>query len=356
MAEKLRIGIIGVGNISNAHIDSYRADPRVELYAFCDIDEKRLKLMGERFGITRLYSNLDDMLALPELDAVSVCTWNVSHAECAIKAMRAGKHVLCEKPMAVSVAEAEEMKRVSEETGKLLMIGFVRRFAKDSDILKDYREAGMLGDIYYGRMKNVRRHGNPGSWFADKARSGGGPLLDLGVHLIDLFCYWLGEDAQPVSVYGATFQKLYNRPEIKELPPYLAQAYTPDDPCDVEDMATALIRFNTDAVLQIEVAFTLNIPGAEQNSIEVFGTEGGATFNPELTLSRNLAGHMVDIKPQRSAQPDFTEAFRKEISHFVSCILDGTVCRNPAADGVRLMKILEAIYRSAETGHEVVIE
>ena len=133
-----KIGIIGVGSISLEHIQAYLANPETELYAFCDINEERLNYMGKKYGITRLYTNLDDMLALEELDAVSVCTWNNGHAPCAIAALKAGKHVLCEKPMALNAQEAEEMKKAAEENGKLLMIGFVLRFSDDAKIAMDF--------------------------------------------------------------------------------------------------------------------------------------------------------------------------------------------------------------------------
>ena len=138
MEKKLKIGIIGTGSISESHIHAYRKNPNVEVYAFCDIREDRLKEMGEKYGVTRLYTDKDVMLReLPELDAVSVCTWNSQHAPCTIAALKAGKHVLCEKPMATSAAEAEEMKKAAEESGKLLMVGFVRRFGNDCAIVKD---------------------------------------------------------------------------------------------------------------------------------------------------------------------------------------------------------------------------
>lgn len=352
----LKIAVIGVGNISGAHLDGYRNDPRVEVYAFCDIDERRLTVMGEKYGITRLYTNLDEMLALPEIDAVSVTTWNNAHAECAIKAMRAGKHVLCEKPMAMTVAEAEEMQRVSEETGKLLMIGFVRRFGDDAALMREYAETDYFGDIYYIKVRNLRRNGNPGGWFGDKSRSGGGPLIDVGVHLIDLMCYVMGNDVKPVSAYGATFQKLGNRPDVLDKPPYLSAGATDHDICDVEDLATALIRFSNGAVMSVEMAFCLNMPEQSINDVALYGTRAGASFNPDLVLSTNTGNRMSNISLCSQSSFDFTASFRREIAHFVDCVLEGTPCRTPARDGVKIMKILEAVYTSAATGHEVTID
>ena len=155
------------------------------------------------------------MLAeLPEIDAVSVCTWNAAHAECTIAALNAGKHVLCEKPMAMNAAEAQAMLDAAKRNDRLLMIGFVRRFGNDCAIAKDLIEHDRMGDIYYAKATYLRRNGCPGGWFGDKARSGGGPLIDLGVHVIDLTRYLMGKP-KPVSVYGATFHKLGDRRSIK---------------------------------------------------------------------------------------------------------------------------------------------
>ncbi len=353
--KKLKVGIVGVGSISGAHIDGYKNDPRVELYAFCDIDEKRLAYMGKAHGIERLYTDIEEMLTLDELDAVSVCAWNNAHAECTIKAMKAGKHVLCEKPMALNAAQAEEMERVSKETGKLLMIAFVRRFGDDCTLLKEYNDNGFFGDLYYIKVRNLRRNGNPGGWFSDINRSGGGPLIDLGVHIIDLMCYVMGDEVKPISVFGATFNKLLNRPDVIDMPPYMSQSAKPDDVCTVEDMATALIRFSNGAVMSVEVAFCLNLP-QDESGIAMYGSKAGASFTPKLVLSTNTGNRMSNIELCANSRFNDVAAFRAEISHFVDCIIDDKTCKSPAKDGVKLMKILDAVYESANTGHEVAID
>ncbi|MBR2877480.1 MAG: Gfo/Idh/MocA family oxidoreductase, partial [Clostridia bacterium] len=132
----LKIGIIGCGGISRQHIEAYNKNPDVEVYALCDINEDRVKSMGEKYGIDRLYTSAEEMLKLPEIDAVSVCTWNSAHAPCTIAALNAGKHVLCEKPMAMNAAEAQTMIDAAEKNGKLLMIGFARRYGSDTMILE----------------------------------------------------------------------------------------------------------------------------------------------------------------------------------------------------------------------------
>lgn len=352
--DKLKIGVIGVGGISNEHIQAYRKNPHVELYAFCDINENQLESMGEKYGVSRRYTDKDVMLReLPELDAVSVCTWNSAHAPCAIAALNAGKHVLCEKPMATSAAEARAMLEAAEKNGRLLMIGFVRRYGNDCKILKDFIKEDYFGDIYYAKATYLRRNGNPGGWFGDKSRSAGGPLIDLGVHVIDLTRYLMG-NPKPVSVYGATFRKLLNRPNIKSEKAYNSVSAGKKDICDVEDLASAMIRYDNGAVLQIEASFSLNIK-KDEGKIQLFGSKGGAKLDPELEMYTEVNDYLADVSLAMPTGLSFDGLFANEVNHFVDCVRDGVPCQSPAADGVEIMRILDAVYESARTGHEVVL-
>lgn len=353
MERKLKVGVIGTGSISNEHIRAYQKNPRVELYALCDINKERLDAMASQYGVTRTFTDMNELLALKELDAVSVCTWNSAHAPCAIAALNAGKHVLCEKPMSISAQAAIEMKKAAEKNGKLLMIGFVRRFGNDCAILQDFIGEDFFGELYYTKATYLRRNGNPGGWFGDKSRSGGGPLVDLGVHVIDLVRYLLG-NPKPVSVYGATFQKLFDRKHLKTTKGYVSADNTGKDICDVEDLATAIIRFDNGAVLHMEASFSLNLK-QDQGRIELFGTKGGASLSPELEIYSETAGYMTDVTLKAKTALEFSGLFANEIDHFVSCVLDNIPCKSPAEDGVAIMRILDAIYQSAATGHEVVL-
>lgn len=354
MSDKIKIGIIGTGNIADIHLGAYAKNSNVEIYALCDINEERVKTMGEKYGVTRIFTDINEMLKLKEIDAVSVCTWNSQHAPCTIAALNAGKHVLCEKPMATSAQEAREMKAAAEKNGRLLMIGFVRRFGNDCAILKDFIDTDYFGDIYYTKATYLRRKGNPGGWFGDKARSGGGPLIDLGVHVIDLVRYLLG-NPKPVSVYGATFQKLFDRKNVKDTVGYSASSKTDADICDVEDLAIAMIRFDNGAVLNIEASFSLNIK-SDQGKIELFGSKAGAKIDPKLEIYSEINNYMTDVQLCAKTELDFNGLFENEINHFVSCVKDGTTCIAPAEDGIELMTILDAVYESAKTGHEVIIK
>ena len=350
----LKIGIIGCGGISRQHIEAYNKNPDVEVYALCDINEERVKAMGEKYGIDRLYTSADEMLKLAEIDAVSICTWNSAHAPCTIAALNAGKHVLCEKPMAMNAEEAQTMIDAAEKAGKLLMIGFARRYGSDCLILENFLKQDYFGEIYYAKATYLRRKGFPGGWFGDKSRSGGGPLIDLGVHVIDLAKYIMGNH-KPVSVYGATFHKLGDRKDVIGRGGYESAIKSNKDPFNVEDLATAMIRFDNDSVIAVDTSFSLNIK-KDVTDLQFFGTKGGAKLSPELEIYSEQCGYMVDTNLVAPTALDFTTLFSNEINHYVDCLMGRAECKSPAKDGLAMMQILDAIYESAKTGHEVLLK
>ena len=352
--EKVKIGIIGAGNISDAHIKGYLACDDAQLTAICDINSDRASQKAEKYGIDNIYSDYKELLKSSGVDAVSICTWNNMHATIAIDALAAGKNVLCEKPMAINTGQALEMHQAQKDSGKLLMIGFVRRFGNDCAILKDFIEAGDLGDIYYAKANYIRRNGNPGGWFSDKQRSGGGPLIDLGVHVLDLVRYLAGSP-KPVSVYAAVFDPLGNREHIKIPKSYVSSDHSAGEVCDVEDMAAAMIRFDNGMVLNLEVSFSLNVE-KDYGSIELFGTKAGAKIDPELKIYAEQNGYLADIIPAHKTALSFDGLFENEISHFVSCVKGEAQCISTAQDGIAIMRIIDAIYESAATKKEVLIK
>ena len=350
--KKIKVAVVGTGGISNQHINAYLKNDNVELYALCDINEEVLRRAGEKYKIDRLFTDEAEMLkSLPEIDAVSVCTWNSAHAPCTIMALRAGKDVLCEKPMALNAKEAQEMLDTAKACGRKLMIGFVRRFGNDTAVMQDFINDGALGEIYYAKATYLRRNGNPGGWFGDKKRSGGGPLIDLGVHVIDLTRYLMG-NPKPVSVYGATFKKLGNRSGLKDSVGYASVSKTENDICDVEDFATALVRYDNGAVVSVETSFCLNLKHNE-GKIELFGTRGGMCLDPELEIYTDSCGYLTNVSLDRSTALSFDGLFEKEIGYFVDAVVNDKDVSSIAEDGVTLMKILDAIYKSAETKQEV---
>lgn len=355
MDKKLKVAIIGCGNISHSHTQAYQKNPNVEIVACCDINEQRAKDYAKTYNIPHAFGSVDEMLKMKEIDAVSVCVWNNGHCPETIKALNAKKHVLCEKPLAMNTEQALEMQEAAKKNNRLLMVGFVKRYASTTKVFNDFKDAGTFGDIFLIKAHYLRRIGNPGGWFADKKRSGGGPLIDLGVHIIDLSRFLLG-GPKPISVYGATFNKLGMKKHIKGVSHWHPMDYSDDDVCTVEDSVVAMIRFDNGSVLEVEASFTLDLKEG-QTSIEIFGDKGGALVEPNLEIYKDMNDYMVNITPVIDNNANvFGSMFQNEIDHFVDCVLNNKPCVSPVEDGVELMRILDAIYESAKTGHEVVIK
>ncbi|MBO9608211.1 MAG: Gfo/Idh/MocA family oxidoreductase [Paenibacillaceae bacterium] len=347
----LKVGIIGTGGISDIHMSSYAANPEVELYACCDLNEERAAQKAEKYGISRIYTDYNKMLADPVLDAVSICTWNNGHAPISIAAIKAGKHVLVEKPLCMTIEEALEVEQAVRASDRVLQVGFVRRYGNNTKIVNQFIEAGDMGEIYYAKASCLRKIGNPGGWFSDIERSGGGPLIDLGVHVIDLIWYLMGRP-KVKSVSGNTYKKLGNRSNIQNLSYYKSSDYDPNKN-DVEDLANALIRFENGASLLVDVSFTLHAK-QDEITVKVYGEKGGVELEPELLLVTEKHDTILNVHPQvDSLSFDFKSGFGNEINHFVNSCFGRTQTLSPVEDGVEMMKILCGIYESAKLGREV---
>lgn len=353
--KKIRVGIIGTGGISRQHLQAYQKLEHVEIIAACDINEEKVNAYAKRHNIEHVFTDYHEMLKLNELDAVSVTTWNNQHAPISIAAMRAGKDVLCEKPLAMNEEEAAKMLKVSKETNRLLMVGFVMRFDPKSTYVKEQIEKGELGSIYYAKAGYLRKWGNPGGWFCDKKRSAGGPVIDLGVHIIDLIRYVVG-NPNPVSVTASTFKHLGLKPEMKGITKYCSSDYDSKNPyCDVEDGAVALIKFDNGLTLCLDTSWVLNIK-EDHNYIDLCGDKAGLSILPQLEIYGEENQYYVNKQPLvNKASGEFDNIFNKEIAHFIECVQTGSPCINTAADGVMIMKIIDAIYKSADTGKEIML-
>jgi predicted dehydrogenase len=351
MTKKLKIGIIGAGSISQSHFNAYRNNPDAEIYAVCDLNEARARDKAEQYNVKHVFQNYSDLLALPELDAISICTWNNSHAEISIAALEAGKNVLVEKPLCKTVADALKVEEAVRKSGKLLQVGFVRRYASNTRILKKFIDDGELGGIYYAKASCLRRLGNPGGWFADKERSGGGPLIDLGVHIIDI-CWYLMGQPKVKSVSGATYNRLGNRANVKNLSFYKAADYDASLN-SVEDLANAFIRFENGATLLVDVSFTLHAI-KDELKVSIHGDKGGAELEPELRIVTEKYDTILNVTPQvDNLSFDFVTGFQDEINHYIDSILGRAMTLSPVGDGVEMMKILCGIYESSEKGREI---
>ncbi len=353
MKNKIKVGIIGTGSISEFHVAGYKKLIDVcEVEAVCDIDKVKVENFAKKHGIKNSYTDYNEMLANHKLDGVSVCTWNSVHMDASIAALEKKMGVLCEKPMAINANEAIKMQEVAKKNNSLLMIGFVRRFGNDTEIAKDFIDKGNLGDIYYAKAKYLRRSGSPGGWFKDKRYSGGGPLIDLSVHVVDLVKY-LANNPKPISAYGVTYSNLGpNRAKG-------ASGYLVEDgdqyQFNVEDLALAMIKFDNGMTLFVETSFNLNIK-KDENSIELFGTKGGLKISPDVELYTELADRFVDVSCHGASALSFTGLFEREIAHFVDCLRGETSCISTGQDGLEIMKIIDAVYESARTNKEILIK
>ena len=344
MGRKLRMGVIGLG-MGRGHARGYHSHPQAELVALCDLDEKRLGETAEELGVEQTYTDVDAMFKKADLDGVSVALPNKLHAPMTIKALGRGLHVLCEKPMARTVREAERMLQAAQKARRNLMINFSYRFSDMSYALKDEVERGAVGDIYFGRTVWHRRRGFPGfgGWFCDKDMAGGGPLLDLGVHRLDM-ALWLMDYPEPVAVSGSTYDPLA-RVEAKRQ----RKSYT------VEDLACGLVKFANGATLVLEASWALNIGEDEHMVTELYGTRGGLVqrnekggyqFEAELYTEEGESYFTKTLDRRRESAP-------QSYHEFVDSIIEKRAPLATGEHGLKVMKILEGIYKSAATGREV---
>ncbi|MDQ6600496.1 Gfo/Idh/MocA family oxidoreductase [Bacillus salipaludis] len=349
--EQLRVCVIGTGSISDMHLASYANNLHAVLYGVYDFSKERAEEKARKYGIEKVYDSLEAVFDDPHVDAVSICTWNNTHAEISIGALKSGKHVLVEKPLSMTVEEAVMVEEAARKSTKTFQVGFVRRFATNTRVLKSFIDQGKLGEIYYAKASCLRRLGNPGGWFADQARSGGGPLIDLGVHIIDI-CWYLMGRPKVKSISGNTYRQLGNRGNVGNLSFYKAADYD-QGKNTVEDLANALITFENGASLLVDVSFTLHAK-KDEIQVKLFGTKGGAELEPELVLISEENNTILNIHPQMDHLSfDFSNAFQNEIDSFVESCLSGIEPVAPVADGVEIMKILAGIYEAAEKKCEV---
>jgi len=276
--KKTRIGIIGCGFIANGkHLASMARRDDVEVVAFCDLVLEKAQAAAQKYGTpdALVCADYRDLVARPDIDVVHVCTPNNSHAEISIAALESGKHVMCEKPMAKTAAEAKAMLEAAKATGRLLTIGYQNRFREDSLFLKNLCEAGDLGEIYFAKAFATRRRGVP-VWgvFMDKEKQGGGPLIDLATHALDL-TLWMMDNYEPAAVLGSTFDKLAKLGSA-------ANIMGPWNPADfqVEDSAFGLVRFKNGATVVVESSWALNMIVSNEGMTLLCGTRAGADMFP----------------------------------------------------------------------------
>ena len=360
MSKTYRIGIIGCGGIANGkHMPALKNQKNAEMVAFCDIVEQRAHDAAQKYGVegAKVYTDYKQLLKDDTLDIVHVCTPNDSHAEISIAALESSKHVMCEKPMAKTAADARRMIEAARASGKKLTIGYQNRFRSDSQYLKRVCADGDLGEIYYAKAHAIRRRAVP-TWgvFLDEEKQGGGPLIDIGTHALDL-TLWMMDNYKPKAVLGTAFHKLSHKENA-------ANAWGSWDPAKftVEDSAFGMITMQNGATIVLESSWAINMLATGEAKTTLCGTEGGADMQDGLRLNGEKHSRLymnqiqldakgVDFYDGKKESPAdlearlWLEAIEKDIDPVVTpeqaCVVS---------------EILEAIYESSRTGKAVYFE
>jgi predicted dehydrogenase len=344
MAEQVRVGIIGGGWPGEQHIKGYAGASGCKVVAIADlIPARREKLLGWAPN-ARQYATAEELLADKDVEAVSVCLPNYLHAPVTMAALKAGKHVLCEKPPAMSAAEAKKMEAAANKAGKVLTFGVQRRFGGAEQAAKQAIDKGYAGEVYHARASWMRTRGIPigTGWFIEKSKAGGGALIDIGVHLLDLAWYLLGQP-KPISAYGVTHSRFAHTLGNGKL-------------IDVDDAAFAMIKFEGGKSLELAASWAINQAPTQQGTICLLYGEKAAieVYTPEGAMLYRNFDPQGDAKahPLKPPKVVYHPALTR---HFRDCVLGRCKPLIGPHEGVQIMQMLDAIYKSGETGRSVEI-
>lgn len=360
--KKLRIGIIGTGGISGAHIRSYLAQPDAEVVAGCDLIPGKAQEKFAEFGLNdaKFFTDYKEMIDTVEMDAVSICTYNCTHAECAIYALEHGINVLLEKPFTVTLDEAIAVMKAEKKSGKIVSVGFQPRFDANMQMIKKIVQSGELGRIYYVQTGGGRRHGIPVSWsetFIEGDKAGLGALGDIGCYSIDLVMNALG-NPKPLTVTGMATDYFGKTPEAyaKVGKPECAEKFS------VDDFASAYIRLEGDIILDFRIAWYMHLdtPGdtiimGTKGSLRVPSTDcWNGSFDKPMTIYHDVAGTPVEtVIP---LLPETKDLWNRKIRSFLDAIITGSKAPVPTDEIVYNQAILDGISRSTKARREVEIE
>lgn len=358
---KLRIGIIGTGGIAGSHIASYKKQPDVEVVAGADlIPGKAEKFFKDNEVEAKAFTDYKEMIDTMNLDAVSVCTYNRTHAECTIYALEHGLPVLLEKPMTVTLEEAIAIREAEKKSGKIVSVGFQPRFDANMQMIKKIVQSGELGRIYYVQTGGGRRHGIPVSWsetFIENDKAGLGALGDIGCYSIDLVMNALG-NPKPLTVTGTATDYFGTTPEAYSQvgKPECAKKFS------VDDFASAYIRLEGGIILDFRIAWYMHLdtPGdtiimGTKGSLRIPSTDcwNGSFWKP-MTIYHDVAGEPVEtVVPLLPATPDL---FDRKIRSFLNAVITSGEAPVPTSQIIYNQAILDGIQRSSDCGHEVEIE
>ncbi|MDF2484674.1 MAG: oxidoreductase domain protein [Herbinix sp.] len=357
MEKKIKVGIIGCGGIANGkHMPSLSKLGDVELVAFCDIIAEKAEKAKKEYGTpdAKVYTDYKELLKDKDIEVVHVCTPNRSHAPISIDSMQAGKHVMCEKPMAKTAEDARKMVQTAKETGMKLTIGYQHRHKPEAIYLKSVIERGDLGDIYFAKAFAVRRRGTP-NWgvFLNEYEQGGGPLIDIGTHSLDVTLY-LMNNYEPKMVVGTKYKKVNNADCGNPWGGWDAEQHT------MEDSAFGFIVMKNGATIILESSWALNTcEPIQEGSTVLCGSDAGAQIKNGVTINKGEFNRLIEVKPDMasggvafyegtSMSPADVEARR-----WIDAVKNDTDPVVLPQQACVVSEILEAIYKSAETGQPV---
>ena len=354
---KLRVGIIGAGWIAEAHVNSYKKMDDVEIVAVADLVEGKAQKFIEQYGLTDAkpyISDVDMFEKVKDLDAVSICTYNATHASCAINALNAGVNVLLEKPFTVTLDEAVEVMRAEKKSGKLLSIGFQPRMSANMQMIKKIVESGELGQIYYLQAGGGRRDGIPtpfGTTFIEKETGGIGALGDIGSYSLDMLLHAIG-DPKPLTVSGYMSDFFGKNPETYPDHPEYAEKF------GVDDFAAAFIRLEGGVILDFRISWAMHMDTC--GDALILGTKGGlripstecwnGSFDKPLKIYKRVAGSEVEIEIPLKSDKDL---FFKKCRSFLDAVLNENSAPVPTSQILYNQAIIDHIGKSAKLGREV---
>ena len=349
MSKTLKVGVIGVGGIAKTHMPGWAASTHAEVVAGSDVMDSMLQSWGTLYGVQKLSTNAADIINDPDIDIIDICTPNMYHAELAIAALNAGKHVICEKPLAPTPADIHRMIEARDRSGKTLMTAQHFRFKGVSQAMKAEIDNGALGEVYHARSWMLRRGWLPvRPGFIYKKNSGGGPTIDIGVHILDLTLWFMG-NPKPVAVTGvakaplAKHKGAFSQWRLDMVPADM----------DVEDFAAAFVRFENGATLMLEVSWLLHHDtDGEDMQMWLYGTKGGSHWPKCEVYSSDFATRQFYNRTLKLTA-DKMEPHALECVEFAKAVVDGAPSPVPAEQSLQVMTILDGIYRSQVEGREV---
>jgi len=351
VSESFNVGFIGAGGIALMHMTHLKKIPGVSVSCASDINETSLRRARDAQGVERHYTDYREMLKHEhDMHAVDICTPNGLHAENAVAAFEAGKHVMVEKPMAMNARECQRMIDAASRAGKQLVIGFQFRFDPRTQLIRRQIIDGHFGKILYVRCQALRRRGIP-NWgvFGRKDLQGGGPMIDIGVHVLEMAHYCIGSP-KPLSAFGNAWTYHGHQPSdiLSQWPNWDHQTYS------VEDLAVGMIRMEGGAMMSIEASFVAHIEKDVWN-FQIMGEKGGANWETSQ-IFRDQNGYMFNMTPGFMPQTGWSEVWDLKMKHFVDVTRDGKPNQAPGEHGMMIQKMLDGVYASSEQVREVAIE